>query len=230
LRWKHSTASIAHEVNQPLAGIVTNCNTCLRMLAADPPNIEGAQAIAERAIRDAYRASEVIKRLRALFARKPIGNEQIDLNEAAREILMLSSSELQSGRIVLHTSFAADLPEVVGDRVQLQQVILNLVLNAAQAMGTVNDRPRALWVSTARNDTGSVVLAVRDCGVGVAVEDFEKLFSAFYTTKPDGMGVGLSVSRFIIEAHGGRLRASANDGPGLTFFFSIPIASPATGP
>jgi PAS domain S-box-containing protein len=223
------TASIAHEVNQPLAGIITNCNTVVRLLAADPPNLDGVLATAQRAVRDAYRAVEVIKRLRALFARKPVGNETVDLNEAAREILMLSSGELQSGRVVLHTSFADDLPEVAGDRVQLQQVVLNFVINAAHAMRTVDDRTRTLWVSTARGDEGDVVLAVRDCGIGAAVEDFEKMFNAFYTTKPDGMGVGLSISRSILEAHGGRLWASANDGPGLTVSFSIPVASASDG-
>jgi PAS domain S-box-containing protein len=217
------TASIAHEVNQPLAGIITNASTCLRMLATDPPNAEGARATAQRTIRDANRASEVIKRLRALFARKPAENEPLDLNEAAQEILILSTRELQTARAVVETDFAKDLPPVVGDRVQLQQVILNLVLNAAQAMQTVDDWPRELRISTAPDDAGGVLLSVRDSGIGVAPAVLEQLFNAFYTTKPDGMGVGLSVSRSIIEAHGGRLSAKANDGPGLTFSFSIPV-------
>jgi C4-dicarboxylate-specific signal transduction histidine kinase len=131
---------------------------------------------------------------------------------------------MQSERIVVRTSFATDLPEIIGDRVQLQQVIMNLVLNASQAMQTVDDRPRMLTISTASDDEGNVVLAVRDCGAGAGVEDLENLFAPFYTTKPDGMGVGLSVSRFIIDVHGGRLRAVANDGPGLTFSFAIPAA------
>jgi PAS domain S-box-containing protein len=217
------TASIAHEVNQPLAGIVTNAGASLRMLAADPPNIEGAQATAQRTIRDANRAADVIKRLRALFARQAPGAEPVDLNDAAREVLALSSGELQPARVVLQTDLADDLPTIPGDRVQLQQVILNLVLNAAQAMRTIDGRPRELRLSTATDGEGQVRLSVRDQGVGADVEHLEQLFNAFYTTKPDGMGVGLSVSRSIVEAHGGRLWASANEGPGLTVSFSLPI-------
>jgi signal transduction histidine kinase len=220
------TASIAHEVNQPLAGIITNASVCLRMLAVDPPNIEGARATAERTIRDSNRASEVIMRLRALFAGKPAAKEPIDVNDAAREILVLSASELQSARVVLQTDFAADLPAVVGDRVQLQQVIL--LLNASQAMRDIDGRPHDLRVSTA-SDADRVTLSVRDTGVGSAAQDLEQLFNTFYTTKPDGMGVGLSLSRSIIEAHGGRLWASTNDGPGLTVSFSLPVASSPTG-
>jgi len=165
--------------------------------------------------------------LRALFAGKPLGNERVDINDAAREILLLSSSELQRERVTLQTNFAVDLPIVIGDRVQLQQVILNLVLNAAQAMRSIHGRPRDLRVSTARCGSGQVVLAVCDLGAGTDAESLEQLFSAFYTTKPEGMGVGLSISRSIIEAHGGRLWASRNDGPGLTVSFSIPISSAA---
>ncbi len=219
------TASIAHEVNQPLAGVITNANTCLRMLALDPPNIEGARATGQRMIRDGHRASEVITRLRALFARRPPGNESVDVNDAAREILLLSASELQSERVVLQTDLAGDLPTVVGDRVQLQQVILNLVLNAAQAMRGIEGRPRELQLSTARHAADQVMVSVRDSGVGAAPDNLEQLFNAFYTTKPDGMGVGLSISRSIIEAHGGRLWARANDGAGLTVSFSIPTAT-----
>ncbi len=220
------TASIAHEVNQPLAGIVTNAGACLRMLASNPPNIEGAQATAQRTIRDANRAAEVIKRLRALFARRPLAAEPVDLNDAAREVLALSSSELQSARVIAHADFADGLPSVPGDRVQLQQVILNLVLNAAQAMRMVDGRPRELWISTGPHDESQIVMSVSDCGVGADVEHLEALFNPFYTTKPDGMGVGLSVSRSIVEAHGGRLWASANEGPGLTFSFCVPLVAP----
>lgn len=222
------TASIAHELNQPLAGILTNASTCLRMLALHPPDIEGAQVTAQRTIRDGNRASEVLKRLRALFAGKPLGSEPVALNDAAREILLLSAAELQNGRVLLHSEFAGDLPMVVGDRVQLQQVILNLILNAAQAMQGIDGRPRDLQLVTER-DGERVTLSVRDSGVGADTEDLEQLFNAFYTTKADGMGVGLSISRSIIEAHGGQLWASKNDGPGLTVSFSIPInGSPST--
>ena len=218
------TASVAHEVNQPLAAIITNANTCLRLLMTSPPDIEEAKEIAQHTIRDAYRAAEVIKRLRALYTGKPLEKERVDLNEAARDILALALSELQGERIVIHSDFSTALPEVIGDRIQLQQVIMNLVINASQAMQTIDDRPRTLSISTATDDEGNVVLAVCDCGPGAGIDDLETLFAPFYTTKPDGMGVGLSVSRFIIDVHGGRLRAVANDGPGLTFSFAIPAA------
>jgi signal transduction histidine kinase len=219
------TASIAHEVNQPLSGIITNASTCLRMLAADPPNLDGARATVQRTIRDGNRASEVIQRLRALFARKPPRMQPVDLNDAAREVLVLSSSELHSSRVILQTDFDDDLPPVTGDRVQIQQVILNLILNATEAMREVDDRSRNLLVATARDDVNRVRLSVRDCGVGVDPQTLEKLFEAFYTTKAQGMGIGLSISRSIIENHGGRLWASTHDGPGATFSFSIPCTS-----
>ena len=221
------TASIAHEVNQPLAGIITNASTGLRLLAADPPNTAGAVATAQRTLRDANRAAEVIKRLRALFSRRPAASEPLDLDDAAAEVLALASSELEGACVVLHTDLSGNLPAIVGDRVQLQQVILNLVLNAADAMKAVDDRPRDLSISTARDGDGHLRLSVRDVGVGAKAEQLARLFDAFYTTKPEGMGVGLFISRSIIEAHGGRIRADANDGPGLTLSFSIPVtASP----
>ena len=216
------TASIAHEVNQPLSGIITNASTCLRMLAADPPNLDGARTTAQRTLRDGNRASEVIQRLRSLFARKQPKTELVDLNDAAREVLALSWRELQLGHVILRTEFDEGLPTVRGDRVQLQQVILNLILNAADAMRTVDDRPRDLLVATSRDDANQVRLSVCDVGVGIDPQNLEKLFDAFYTTKSHGMGVGLSISRSIIESHEGRLWASANDGPGATFSFSIP--------
>jgi PAS domain S-box-containing protein len=216
------TASIAHEVNQPLAGIITNASTCLRMLAAEPPNIEGARATAQRTIRDGNRASEVIQRLRALFARKEPRVEPLDLNDAAREVLSLSTGELQRRRVIVRWDLAEDLPAVDGDRVQLQQVILNLVLNAADAMSEVDDRPRDLLVATARDDEGRVRLSVRDAGAGFDPADAGKLFEPFYTTKAEGMGIGLSISRSIVESHEGVLAAAANEGPGATFSFWIP--------
>jgi signal transduction histidine kinase len=217
------TASIAHEVNQPLSGIVTNANTCLRMLAADPPNIDGARETARRAIRDANRASDVITRLRALFTRKGTASEAVDLNEAAREVIALSVSELQRGRVILRSELAEDLPPVSGDRVQLQQVILNLLMNASDAMSGVEDRPRQLLIKTER-EVEEVRLAVHDTGIGFEPSGVERLFDAFYTTKSGGMGIGLSVSRSIIESHRGRLGAAPNEGPGATFWFSIPHA------
>src|SRR5262245_26350279 len=217
------TASIAHEVNQPLAGIITNAGTCLRMLAGDPPNIDGARKTAERMIRDSHRASDVIKRLRALFSNKDLATESVDLNEAAREVIALSLSDLQRRGVILKTDFTSDLPSVSGDRVQLQQVILNLILNAADAMGGVDDRPRQLMIGTEWHDAEQVRLYVSDAGVGFAPHDADKLFQAFYTTKSSGMGIGLSVSRAIIERHHGRLWAAPNEGVGATFSFSIPV-------
>ncbi|HLZ83488.1 MAG TPA: ATP-binding protein [Caulobacteraceae bacterium] len=216
------TASIAHEVNQPLAGILTNARTCLRMLDADPPNLDGARSTAQRTIRDGARASAVIQRLRALFARKQPEADGFDLNEAAREVLALSAGELQSRRVVLQMDFAGDLPAVRGDRVQIQQVILNLVLNAADAMTGVVERPRDLLVGTAADPDGGVGLWVRDAGVGFDPQHADRLFDAFYTTKTDGMGIGLSISRSVIENHDGRLWATPNEGPGATFSFWLP--------
>ena len=217
-------ASIAHEVNQPLSGIITNAGTCLRMLAADPPNVDGARETAQRTIRDGNRAAKVIARLRALFAHHVATTESVDLNEATREVIALSASELQRSRVILRTELADDVPPVQGDRVQLQQVILNLLLNAMDAMSGVNDRPRQLVVKIERVEGGSVRLTVQDSGVGLKPQDIEKLFEAFYTTKSSGMGIGLSVSRSIIESHHGRLWAAPNGGPGATFAFSIPCS------
>jgi signal transduction histidine kinase len=219
------TASIAHEVNQPLSGIVTNAGTCLRMLAADPPNVDGARETARRTIRDANRASDVITRLRALFSRKNATTESVDLNEATREVIALSSRELQRSRLTLRAELADDLPPVTGDRVQLQQVILNLLLNASDAMSGVDDRPRELVIRTEIDESNRVRLTVQDAGVGFEPQAVGRLFEAFYTTKSGGMGIGLSISRSIIESHHGRLWARPNDGPGATFSFSIPRAS-----
>lgn len=216
------TASIAHEVNQPLSGIITNASTCKRMLEADPPNVEGARETVRRTIRDGHRAADVIQRLRALFSRKEFETERLDLNEATREVIALSLSELQANRVILRVELANDLPAVTGDRVQLQQVILNLLRNASDAMSSVEDRPRQLLIRTRQDGDGGVRLSVQDTGVGFEYEDLNKVFDAFYTTKSDGMGIGLSVSRSIIEKHNGSLWATRNDGPGATFSFSIP--------
>jgi PAS domain S-box-containing protein len=217
-------ASIAHEVSQPLSGIITNSSTGLRMLAAEPPNVEGAKETVRRTIRDGQRASAVITRLRALFGNKGSVDEPVDLNDATREVITLSRNELQRSRIVPRTELAADLPPVLGDRVQLQQVILNLILNAADAMSAVEDHARQLVIRTEVEEGERVRLSVQDAGVGLEAQEVERLFEAFYTTKSDGMGMGLSVSRSIIEGHHGRLRAEPNEGPGATFSFSLPRA------
>jgi PAS domain S-box-containing protein len=216
------TASIAHEINQPLSGIITNASTCLRMLNGEPPNIDGARETVRRTLRDGNRASDVITRLRALFSKREFTPEPLDLNDATREVMALSLSDLQRNRVVLRSELAEDLPQVIGDRVQLQQVTLNLLRNASDAMVSIEDRPRELLIRTRREGDARVRLSVQDAGAGVNPQDMERLFEAFYTTKSGGMGIGLSVSRSIIERHHGRLWADPNDGPGVTFSFSIP--------
>jgi PAS domain S-box-containing protein len=216
------TASIAHEVNQPLSGIITNASTCLRMLDANPPNVQGARETARRTIRDGNRASEVIKRLRALFSKRQATTESVDLNEASREVIALLLSKLQSARVILRSELADDLPLVTGDRVQLQQVIMNLLQNAADAMIDVHDRARQLLIRTQCDEADHVRLTVQDSGVGLEPQAIGRLFDAFYTTKDGGMGIGLAVSRSIIENHQGRIWAQPHDGPGATFSFSVP--------
>jgi signal transduction histidine kinase len=222
------TAAVAHEVNQPLSGIITNAGTCLRMLDSDPPNIEGARETARRTIRDGNRAADVITRLRALYSKKEFALEPLDLTAATQEVIALSLSELQRNRIVLQSELASDLPAVTGDRIQLQQVILNLLRNASDAMLDVHDRQRQLLIRTEPEKGEQVRVTVRDAGVGIDPQSKEKIFDSFYTTKNDGMGIGLSVSRSIIERHHGRLWAEPNDGPGATFAFSIPCTPPGS--
>ena len=218
------TASIAHEINQPLSGIITNASTCLRMLSADRPNIDGALETVRRTLRDGNRVSDVITRLRTLYSKKEPALEAMDLNEAAREVTTLSLSEFQRSGVTLRHELADDLPPVVGDRIQLQQVILNLLRNAEDAMRTVDDRPRELLIRSERDPGNQVRLSVTDSGVGFTPETADKIFEPFYTNKADGMGIGLFISRSIIEAHQGRLWATPNNGPGATFSFVIPCA------
>jgi PAS domain S-box-containing protein len=218
------TASIAHEVNQPLSGIITNASTCVRMLDGDPPNVDGARETAKRTIRDGRRAADVITRLRALFSKKDAAYDLVDLNEATREVIALSRSELERNGVITRTELTNELPLVRGDRVQLQQVIVNLLRNGSDAMSTVDGRPRELLFRTEVEEADRVRLSIQDSGVGFEPQSLDRLFQTFYTTKEEGMGIGLSVSRSIIENHQGRLWASPNDGPGVTFSFSIPCA------
>jgi C4-dicarboxylate-specific signal transduction histidine kinase len=213
---------MAHEVNQPLSGIITNASTCLRMLDADPPNVDGARETARRTIRDGNRASDVIARLRTLFSSKEFTLEPLDLNDATREVIALSLSELQRDRVIIQSELADDLPPALGDRVQLQLVIRNLLRNASDAMADVDDRPRQLTVRTELDEGDRVRLSVQDVGAGFEPQNADKLFAPFFTTKVGGMGIGLSVSRSIIESHHGRLSAASNEGRGATFSFSIP--------
>jgi PAS domain S-box-containing protein len=223
----HLSASIAHEVNQPLTGIITNGATCLRMLTSDPPDLDGAREAVRRTMRDGERASNIVIRLRALFNKKEPAYESVDLNEAAREVIGLSLVDIQNSQVRLRTELADDLPIVISDRVQLQQVVLNLLRNALDAMSDVDDRPRDLLIRTEREGADWVRLSVRDAGVGFDPHAMEDLFEAFRSTKRDGMGLGLSVSRSIIENHKGRLWAALNEGPGATFLFAVPCQTTA---
>jgi len=216
------TASIAHEVNQPLSGIITNASTCLRMLGADSPNLDGARETTRRTIRDANRAAEIISRLRALFANQKISTEMVDLNEASREVISLSLRELQTNRVTLRSEFADDLPSIRCDRIQIQQVLLNLIRNATEAMCDVDGRPRQLVIRTAKAASEGVVISVEDSGPGIDPANLERVFDAFYTTKTNGLGIGLSVCRTIVETHGGKLWATAGVSHGTIFQFTLP--------
>jgi len=216
-------ASIAHELNQPLTGVVTNGDACLRWLAAQPANLDEARAAVGRIIRDGNRASGVLARVRALMKKGEPVKESLDINFVVEEILALTEGEAHDNEVVTRTELAAGLPPVAGDRVQLQQVVLNLIMNAIEAMSAVKDRTRILRIRTAQQSLDSVLVVVQDSGIGLDPAQLERIFDAFYTTKQGGMGIGLSVSRSIIEAHGGRIWAALNEGPGLTFRFDLPI-------
>ena len=221
-RFDMFAASIAHEVNQPLTGIILNASTCLRMLAADPPNVAGALETAQRTIRDGNRATDVIQRLRSLFSMKGTANEMVDLNEAAREAVVLSLGDFERGKVTWRLELADHLPPVTADRIQLQQVILNLLRNAVDAMSEVHGRTKQLIVRTERMPGDNIRLSVEDVGMGIDPRKAERLFDPFFTTKTAGMGIGLSVSRAMIESHRGRLWGAPNDGPGMTFSFVLP--------
>jgi C4-dicarboxylate-specific signal transduction histidine kinase len=216
------TASIAHEVNQPLAAIVTNGNAGLRWLRAVRPNLAEVESAMERIIKDSYRASAVISRVRNLVKKTAPRKESIDVDELIVEVLALADSNARRHRVTIKGQLANDLPSVVGDRVQLQQVMLNLIVNGLEAIARSNDGPRELSVTSRLHPDNSVLVAVRDSGVGLDTTDPEQLFDAFFTTKPDGMGMGLAISRTIIEAHGGRLWAEPNSPQGAVFQFTLP--------
>jgi C4-dicarboxylate-specific signal transduction histidine kinase len=222
LTMSEMTASIAHEVNQPLTAIVTNGNACLRWLARETPDLTEARKAVERMIGDGNRASDVIKRIRALVKKEISPKVWLDINEVIAEALALVQREVQRSRVVLRTELADDLFPVLGDRVQLQQVMLNLLMNGIEAMSGVRERARELLVSSGRDEANGVLVAVRDSGIGLDSECLARLFDAFYTTKPQGMGMGLAISRSIIEAHGGRLWATPNAHQGAVFQFTLP--------
>jgi PAS domain S-box-containing protein len=215
------TASLAHEVNQPIAAAVTDANTCLRWLARDQPDLDEARAAASRTIKDATRAAEIIKRVRLLFKKGTLQAELVDLNEVIREMMLLLHSEATQYAILVRTELTADLPQVVGDRVQLQQVLMNLMMNSIDAMKNV-DGTRELSIQSQRGENGQVLILVSDTGVGLPPQKEEQIFDAFFTTKPHGTGMGLRISRSIIESHGGRLWAAGASGRGATFQFTLP--------
>jgi C4-dicarboxylate-specific signal transduction histidine kinase len=215
------TASIAHEVNQPLAGVITNGEACLRWLRNEPPDIEEARGAVARIIRDGNRASEVIRRLRALTKKSDPQKTPLDINDVVNDVVTLVQREVATQRVRLRLDLDATLTPVFGDRVQLQQVIINVMMNGIEAMAPVTDRPRELVIRSRRHDADHVLVSVRDSGVGIDPDHMDRLFNAFFTTKADGMGMGLSICRSIIEAHGGEMWASPNDGPGATFLFTV---------
>jgi C4-dicarboxylate-specific signal transduction histidine kinase len=236
-------ASIAHEVNQPLAGMLTNANASLRWLARDLPDLGEAREAIRRIVRDGSRAGDVISRMRALFKKAPTAKGPVDINEVIQEVLILTRTELQKNRVSLRTQFANDLPIVIGDKIQLQQVILNLVLNGIEAMSGVAEGRRELYVTSqkvtespgeAGNETiegqtlagpgsGSVLISVQDSGPGLDATELQRVFTPFYTTKSQGMGMGLAISRSIVEAHQGRLWVTPKAAPGAVFQFTLPI-------
>lgn len=216
------TASIAHEVNQPLMAVVTNANAAARWLAAAPPNLEEARQAVGRIARDGNRASEVIKGIRAFMNKGTPAMTPVDLNELIEETAALGQAELHRRQVRLEIELAAGLPCVMADRVQLQQVVLNLAMNALDSLSAVADRPRVLRIRTDRSEPDTVRVAVEDNGGGIMALETERVFEAFYTTKPQGLGMGLAISRSIVEAHGGRLWATPHDGAGVTFQFTLP--------
>jgi C4-dicarboxylate-specific signal transduction histidine kinase len=218
------TASIAHEVNQPLAGLVSSANACSNWLASQPPNIEKARQSVDRIIEDGIRASEVIRRLRALSSKTETQKVPLYINDVVNEVFALVRHELTNHRVSLRMELAPAPPMVLADRVQLQQVIINLVINGIEAMRSVTDRPRELLIRS-KHDAHEVLVTVQDCGVGISTKNADRLFNAFFTTKSSGMGMGLSICLSIIEAHGGRMSAANNAGPGATFQFTLAIAS-----
>ena len=223
------SASIAHEVNQPLAAIITNGDACLRWLGRGAAGIGEATAAITNIISDGKRATQIVQRVRALSKKAEFEKSELDLNGVIQEVIPLVQREIAGHRASLQLDLASDLVPLLGDRVQLQQVILNLILNGIQAMGTVADRPRMLVVRSTQSDPDRVLVAVQDSGIGFKLDDAERIFGAFYTTKPDGMGMGLSICRSIIEAHGGLIWAKPNpDGPGATFSFSLPAGHGAS--
>ena len=215
-------ASIAHEVNQPLGAMVINGNACLQWLAKQPPNLHEARQAAQRIIKDGHRASEVLQRIRALIKGSPSRKEPVDINETIAEALTLVRTEVERYNVLLQVRLSDGLPSVLSDRIQLQQVVLNLLVNAIEAMRECKDRQRSLLVSSRKNGSDTILITVRDTGPGLAPEDLDRVFEAFHTTKAEGMGMGLAICRSIIMAHDGRLWATNDPSRGAVFQFTLP--------
>ena len=215
------TASLAHEIKQPISAAFTDARTCLKWLARDEPKVEEARAAASRIIKDVTRASEIISRIRSLFKKGEAQRELVDVNEIIREMIALLRDEAGRYSILIHTELAPDLPHITGDRVQLQQVFMNLMLNAVAALGEMNGA-RELTIRSQRNPENQLLISVSDNGVGLPPQREDKIFDAFFTTRPQGTGMGLSISRSIIESHGGPLWATPNPERGATFQFTLP--------
>lgn len=217
------TASIAHEITQPLAAIASNADACLKWLERETPDLDAACRSVEWIIDDCHRASEVIQRVRALARKTDIEKAPIDINNVVGEIMNLVQRELIGREVLARMELAPNLPRILGDRVQLQQVVINLVMNGIEAMQPVTDRPRELVIRSGQDDVRRVFLGVTDSGIGISTEEADRIFNPFFTTKSGGMGMGLSICRSIVEAHGGRLSASCNKGPGATFQIVMPL-------
>jgi C4-dicarboxylate-specific signal transduction histidine kinase len=220
------TASIAHEVNQPLTAVITSARACERWLNGEPPNVGTARASLERIIRDGNRASQIISRIRSLFKRNPPQKEPVDVNELILEMIDLQHSEGIVDGVAIQTALDADLPMLYADRVQLQQVVLNLMRNAIDAMTEIEDRPKQLYINSCKEHEGRVLVSFTDSGVGLSPDHADKIFNAFFTTKANGLGMGLAITRSIIESHGGRIRAKPRP-QGTTFEFTLPTESTA---
>jgi C4-dicarboxylate-specific signal transduction histidine kinase len=224
------TASIAHEVNQPIGAAVTNAEAALRWLRATPPDLDEVQQALARIVENGKRASDVVGRIRALVRKAPQQTARFDLNEAIRDVIALSRTEVLRHGVALHSELATNLPTVAGDRVQLQQVILNLIINAVEAMSSLDQGPRELLITTQPHGPIGALVAVRDSGPGLDPQTVDHLFEAFYTTKPDGMGMGLAICRSIIEAHAGQMWAASNEPRGAVFQFTLSAERDETAP
>src|SRR5580704_12256417 len=222
-------ASVAHEVNQPIAAVITNANAGLRWLGAPQPDLQEVRQALGRIVRDGTRAGEVISRIRALVKKTPPRRERLDINQTIREVVALTQTEMQRNGVTLQSRLANDLPLVPADRVQLQQIMINLIINAIEAMAGTGDGSRELEIVSRIDDANDVVVEVRDTGPGLDPEKLDRLFQSFYTTKPDGIGMGLAISRSIAEAHGGRLSAATNNPRGAVFRLTLPVEEIISG-